>query len=259
MFILNLAIADLIVCIFSLPITPITNIYKNWYFGDHMCHSLPWIQGASVFIATFSLSSIAVDRYFMIVKPHRQRISKNSAKVIMLTLWLSSVLITLPYSWFMALVEYDGLCGKFCTESWPSDPLRRSYTVFVLIAQFFVPFTIMFFCYYKIFDQLTQRTREKIKKLNERSLVLAASMPIMSAMKKRLPPQDDILTQCRRKCELIQQARRNTVVLVSMVVVFGVAWLPQNIVSVALEFTDGSVFISSEKDYSYLISLTAHW
>ncbi|VDO79512.1 unnamed protein product [Heligmosomoides polygyrus] len=44
MFILNLALADLIVCIFSLPLTPITSIYKNWYFGDQMCHSLPWIQ-----------------------------------------------------------------------------------------------------------------------------------------------------------------------------------------------------------------------
>ncbi|KAK6010629.1 hypothetical protein OSTOST_24317, partial [Ostertagia ostertagi] len=44
MFILNLALADLIVCMFSLPLTPVTSIYKNWYFGEHMCHSLPWIQ-----------------------------------------------------------------------------------------------------------------------------------------------------------------------------------------------------------------------
>ena len=44
MFMLNLALSDLVVCIFSLPITPATSIFKNWYFGELLCHSLPWLQ-----------------------------------------------------------------------------------------------------------------------------------------------------------------------------------------------------------------------
>jgi len=43
-FILNLAISDVIVCLLSLPFTPITNIYKRWYFGQPMCHLLPFVQ-----------------------------------------------------------------------------------------------------------------------------------------------------------------------------------------------------------------------
>ncbi|ETN82932.1 hypothetical protein NECAME_07646 [Necator americanus] len=57
MFILNLALADLIVCIFSLPITPITSIRKNWYFGDQMCHSLPWIQAKTAALMLYRVTA----------------------------------------------------------------------------------------------------------------------------------------------------------------------------------------------------------
>lgn len=66
MFILNLAASDIIVCLLSLPITPVTNIYKNWFFGAALCRLIPWVQGVSIFICTFSLGAIAVDRYILV-------------------------------------------------------------------------------------------------------------------------------------------------------------------------------------------------
>lgn len=43
-FILNLAISEVIVCLLSLPFTPVTNIYKIWLFGQPLCHLLPLVQ-----------------------------------------------------------------------------------------------------------------------------------------------------------------------------------------------------------------------
>lgn len=43
-FILNLAIADVIVCLLSVPLTPITSINKVWLFGLPLCHLLPMVQ-----------------------------------------------------------------------------------------------------------------------------------------------------------------------------------------------------------------------
>lgn len=43
-FILNLVISDIVVCIFSVPVTPITLIFKSWYFGNLMCHLMPLAQ-----------------------------------------------------------------------------------------------------------------------------------------------------------------------------------------------------------------------
>ncbi|PAV86635.1 hypothetical protein WR25_23328 isoform A [Diploscapter pachys] len=199
LFILNLAMSDLIVCIVSLPITPITSIYKNWYFGDIMCHALPWIQGISVFIATFSLTAIALDRYFLIVKPLRKRLTKNEAKYMMCILWITSGMITLPYAANMTLADLPNLCGKFCSENWSSPNLRRTYTVFVLLIQFICPFLIMGFCYFRIFQRLQERTNAKIRKLNERSLILATSMPIMTTVKRKVAEPVDIMEQVRDK------------------------------------------------------------
>lgn len=62
MFILNLAASDIVMCILSVPVTPVTNIYKNWFFGAILCRLIPYVQGVSVFISTFSLGAIALDR-----------------------------------------------------------------------------------------------------------------------------------------------------------------------------------------------------
>ncbi|VDN00701.1 unnamed protein product [Thelazia callipaeda] len=215
MFILNLAGADLAVCIFSLPITPITNVYKNWYFGSKMCYGLPWIQGIAIFIETFSLCAISVDRYIMMIMPTEKIINETRSKWITIVLWTLSIIFTLPYAMYMELVIVDGICGHFCTEKWPSAPLRRTYTIFVFVVQFIIPLSIMFFCYYRIF---ADRIRNK----------------------------------------LMSNARRNTILLVCMVVMFAVSWLPHNIVSLLMEY-DESIF---ERDDGvnniYLINLITH-
>ncbi|KHJ95307.1 hypothetical protein OESDEN_04751, partial [Oesophagostomum dentatum] len=73
--------------------------------------------------------------------------------------------------------------------------MREAYTVFVMIAQFFVPFLIMFYCYSRIFKHLKRRTQAKIRKMNERSLILAASMPLLSTVKRKMDPNIEILEQ----------------------------------------------------------------
>lgn len=61
------------------------------------------------------------------------------------------------------------------------SPLFRAYTVFVMIAQFFVPFIIMFYCYSRIFKHLKQRTQDKIR------LVLCSILQILICGKKTCP------------------------------------------------------------------------
>lgn len=103
---MNLAASDIAICLLSLPITPVTNVFKNWYFGSLLCRLIPWIQGISIFICTFSLGAIAVDRYILVVRPHSTPLNKKAAISATIVLWTLSIIVTLPYAFIMSLETY---------------------------------------------------------------------------------------------------------------------------------------------------------
>ncbi|KJH40915.1 7 transmembrane receptor [Dictyocaulus viviparus] len=107
MFILNLAASDVMMCLLSLPITPVTNIFKNWFFGNVLCHLIPCIQGVSIFICTFSLAAIAVDRYILVIRPHTKSLSRKGALIVTIILWTLSFIVTLPYAFNMEIVDFS--------------------------------------------------------------------------------------------------------------------------------------------------------
>ncbi|KIH64290.1 7 transmembrane receptor [Ancylostoma duodenale] len=156
-FILNLAASDVLMCLTSLPITPITNVYKTWFFASPVCKLIPLVQGASVFVSTFSLSAIALDRYNLVVRPHRHPLRSRGASVVALLLWIISALVCMPYGWYMDVEQLPGICGEFCTERWPSSEVRKGYALMVLVMQFILPFATMAVCYYTIFARLRER------------------------------------------------------------------------------------------------------
>jgi hypothetical protein len=101
-------------CLLSVPLTPLTNVHKVWLFGLPLCHLLPMVQAVSIFVSTFSLSAIAIDRYNLVVRPHAQPLSVHGATNVAIILWITSIIVSLPYAYYMALVDYDGICGQVC-------------------------------------------------------------------------------------------------------------------------------------------------
>ncbi|XP_062467592.1 neuropeptide FF receptor 1 isoform X1 [Pezoporus occidentalis] len=62
-FILNLAISDLLVGIFCMPTTLVDNLITGWPFDNTMCKMSGLVQGMSVSASVFTLVAIAVERY----------------------------------------------------------------------------------------------------------------------------------------------------------------------------------------------------
>uniref|UniRef100_A0A9J2PG14 G-protein coupled receptors family 1 profile domain-containing protein n=1 Tax=Ascaris lumbricoides TaxID=6252 RepID=A0A9J2PG14_ASCLU len=268
MFILNLAASDIVMCILSVPVTPVTNIYKNWFFGAILCRLIPYVQGVSVFISTFSLGAIALDRYVLVVHPHTRSLSKHGAMTVTTILWTLSIFVTLPYAFFMTIESYPGVCGEFCTEKWPSASSRRAYTMVVLVAQFVIPFIVMAFCYAVIFARLRTRARLRLQRINERcSFVLEKTNSPSSMRHPRFKAvsseiSDICMTQEKVRHHLLKQTRRTTMILVSMVLFFALTWLPHNIVSLIIEYDESNRFFRTfgidNMSLSYLINLFTH-
>ncbi|XP_036326943.1 neuropeptide F receptor-like [Rhagoletis pomonella] len=103
-FITNLALSDILLCVLGVPFTPLYTFMGRWVFGHTLCHLVTFAQGCSIYISTWTLMSIAIDRVFVIVFPFRPRMKLSTCILIIVSIWLFSLLFTMPYGIFMKVV-----------------------------------------------------------------------------------------------------------------------------------------------------------
>ncbi|KAL6267871.1 hypothetical protein P5V15_000942 [Pogonomyrmex californicus] len=212
LFIANLALSDVLLCVLAVPFTPLYTFLGGWVFGKTLCHLVPYAQGVSVYISTLTLTSIAVDRFLVIIYPFHLRMKIKMCLAIIVSIWVIALLITLPYGLYMHLEE----TYTFCEENWPSEPFRKVFSSLTSIFQFVVPFFVIAFCYVCVSIKLNDRARAK----------------------------PGAKTSRREEADR-ERKRRTNRMLIAMVAIFGVSWLPLNIVNVVDDF------YSHVNDWSY--------
>ncbi|KAI1721957.1 7 transmembrane receptor (rhodopsin family) domain-containing protein [Ditylenchus destructor] len=290
LFLINMALGNLILCLLSIPLTPVTHMYKEWLFGEVMCRLMVGIQAVGVFISSFSLCSIAVDRYLRLASERKISVSQRTAFIIISVMWALSLIFTIPYVLHIRMVNYPemNICGEFCTEEWPNDNAKRAYTLLVLLVQAIIPFSIIVYCYHCLFSALRERVLHKMTTITHQvnMLCLMTASASMTSQNNHLlihipssEPHSPLINPTvehsegqfthllEQKQKVIKERRRVTFILASMVVLFVLTTLPHNIVSLLMEFdsvladetAEGSIFRTSEgTDLTYLLNLLAH-
>lgn len=224
-FITNLAVADLLVNFTSLWITPCYIFLGRWIWGAVMCHAVPLFQGMSTFISALTLTAIAVDRFMVILYPFRPRMSFQCCGIIVFGIWVTGSVLVMPLVAHMNLHHYEACDEYVCREEWVIFPqLQVVYGFVVMGLQFVVPFTVIAYCYIRIWIYLTYRK----SMVNENRSSIAS------------------LSDEQRKKRLLKM-------MVCMVVIFGLCWLPVN----ALNVLRDAARIDLE-DYFVIVFLFAH-
>ena len=131
-FIANLAVSDIMMCLLAVPFTPISGLLHAWPFGNALCHLVPMTLGVSVFVSTLTSTAIAVDRYCVIVHPFLQRLHIGACLVLIFVIWLIAVSISVPLALYQHLVWKED--GEFysCEENWPGPASRQLFTACLL-------------------------------------------------------------------------------------------------------------------------------
>lgn len=214
LFITNLALSDVLLCILAVPFTPLYTFLGGWVFGNTLCHIVPYAQGASIYISTLTLTGIAVDRFFVIIYPFKPRMRVEICLAIIAGIWVIALLLTMPYGIYMQLQEDSTY--RLCEENWPSEKFRKVFSCVTSILQFVVPFFLIAFCYVFVSLKLNDRAKSKPGSKNSR----------------------------REEADK-ERKRRTNRMLIAMVSIFGVSWLPLNIINVLNDF------YSPLSDWSY--------
>lgn len=151
LFILNLAIGDLIYT-FSIPfdLTVVENDQK-WIFHPYFCNILYPVQTISMSSSLLTLTILSLTRYRAIIHPLKRQIHDNTAKYIIVFIWVLSTLTVLPQSYNQTVDEH----GE-CVEKWKSKKTRKVYTAILFVVQYVIPLAIMITAYGRIGIELSK-------------------------------------------------------------------------------------------------------
>ncbi|KAM9841636.1 neuropeptide FF receptor 2-like [Aulostomus maculatus] len=161
LFILNLAISDLLVGIFCMPTTLVDNIITGWPFGNVVCKLSGMVQGISVSASVFTLVAIAVDRFRCIVFPFKQKLTIATSKLIIVIIWVLAVSIMFPSGVMLQVTKEqrvrivlshnnDSRPFYWCRENWPNQEMRKIYTTVLFANIYLAPLSLIVIMYARI-------------------------------------------------------------------------------------------------------------
>ncbi|XP_008053878.1 cholecystokinin receptor type A [Carlito syrichta] len=160
-FLLSLAVSDLMLCLFCMPFNLIPNLLKDFIFGSTVCKTTTYFMGTSVSVSTFNLVAISLERYGAICKPLQSRVwqTKSHALKVIAATWCLSFTIMTPYPIYSNLVPFtknNNQTANMCRFLLPSDVMQQSWHTFLLLILFLIPGIVMMVAYGLISLELYQ-------------------------------------------------------------------------------------------------------
>ncbi|KAL5277426.1 CCKAR family protein [Megaselia abdita] len=168
LFLLNLAISDMLLGVFCMPVTLIGTVLRNFIFGDFMCRFLPYMQACSICVSAWTLVAISCERYYAICHPLRSRAwqtLKHAYKLITL-IWISSLMCTFPIAVYSQLMPAGK--GHKCRDKYP-EGWEIPFHIFLLVMLFIIPMCVLSTTYTLISKTLWLGIRAEKRSRNTQS------------------------------------------------------------------------------------------
>ncbi|KAK6178751.1 hypothetical protein SNE40_011264 [Patella caerulea] len=209
-YLINLAVSDLCITLFCMPITVGTIVYRMWVYGEFLCKFTAFLPGVAVASSIFTLTAMSIDRYISIQHPTRNHWVTTPAQAvgIIFGTWLVSSILMGP---IMYIRQIDTLSipsmapMKFCIENWPQDYDRQAFSIFLLFVIYVIPSFTLAVCYGHVGRALC--TKELVRDTSNSST------------------------------ERLFSRKKAAKMLILLVIIFMICWLPYNILSLCIDLT----------------------
>ena len=146
-FVFNLAVADLAFALTGIPMLLITAIAKGWILGEFLCNLSGFLNTFFCSASIWTLVMISINRYLAVRKANKFKtiFSRRNTLYAIAFVWLLSFIIAFPpvigWSEFVAGSNFCTINGK----------RHISYSIFVLLMNYFIPFLTLVGLYTSIF------------------------------------------------------------------------------------------------------------
>ncbi|XP_076439507.1 prolactin-releasing peptide receptor-like [Babylonia areolata] len=154
----NLALSNLIKCVFSLPITLANLLIQNWLFGSFICFFLPMLQTFPVYASFLTFLMIAIDRYRLILHPFKSRLP---AGLCIIAVWVAAVCTVLPYAIYIKYIDLGATLGTdfggvgICYVA--MEDRIEEYIRALFVTLYVMPLAVIAFLYVRISAEIKSR------------------------------------------------------------------------------------------------------
>lgn len=167
MFIVSLAIADLIVGLVVMPISTVYIFTKNWLFGVAVCQIWIGVDYIASTASILNLFILSLDRYWSVTSPlkYLRKRTKKRAVLMISGVWaLSSMWIIPIVGWHH--FSHGGnrtVAPNVCDTEYAKNSAFKVVTAFF---NFYLPLAVMYGLYWKIFQEIRKRSEMELGQRN---------------------------------------------------------------------------------------------
>ncbi|KAK3092102.1 hypothetical protein FSP39_025173 [Pinctada imbricata] len=238
-FILNLAVGDLVVLIICLPPTFIQDVTETWFFGHAMCKIALYLQTVSVSVSVLTLSAISVERWYAICYPLRFKSTRKRAQIIVVIIWVVSCLVALPEIIVAKTKHYFPVEFTIyltsCGPGWSKSKVVI-YQGTLMVILYIFPIALMAFTYTKI------------------AIVLWTGAIPGAVETTQAPMMNSKVTKAD---EQLESRRKAAKMLITVVVVFAMCYFPVHLLNV-LRYTGVLKADPHHPDPTIVLALISH-
>ncbi|CAL1682863.1 unnamed protein product [Lasius platythorax] len=239
-FIVNLAVADLLVLLICLPPSVLWDVTETWFLGLKLCKAVPYLQTVSVSVSVLTLTFISIDRWYAICFPLRFKSTTGRAKTAIIVIWLIALLFDIPELLVLHIVPSNSRVQTIlftqCVWSW-SQESQATFTIVKLIFLYTVPLLFMSVAYWQIVRVLW------------RSDIPGHNLSTRICHSTEIP-----LSRGGNPEGQLRSRRKAAKMLVAVVITFAICFFPVHLLSI-LRCT----MALPSNQWTIAVSLIAHW
>lgn len=158
-FIVNLAIGDIAMSLTSMS-TPLETIItgQSIFVSGPLCQISAFLNSVLFCNTIFTHTTIAIDRFFAVVKPMKKFMTRKKAFCALLAVWTLSIAISLGPQLGWGHNTYNASTLQ-CGFGFPRNNLENLYIICLAVCAFFLPILIMSYVYIRIYWVVRHHTR----------------------------------------------------------------------------------------------------
>ncbi|KAL2719741.1 adipokinetic hormone/corazonin-related peptide receptor variant I-like isoform X1 [Vespula maculifrons] len=169
---MHLAIADLLVTFLMMPLEIGWSITVSWKAGDAMCRIMAFFRVFGLYLSSFILVCISMDRYYAVIKPLQLLHVDKRGKIMLTIAWLASIFCSMPQMMVFHLEAHPNITWYsqcITLNVFPTYTHELTYSLFGMLMMYCLPLVVIIYTYTSILLEICRRSKESVEDRIRRS------------------------------------------------------------------------------------------